>query len=78
MPRRTCLPGEFQMKRRHILAIVAALVLCGALFYLYAGHRTPAGQPPLAELIPQNFTTIETAFNAAQDDVRVVLLLSPT
>lgn len=69
---------KLQMNRRHIHAIVAALVLCGVLFYLSAGHQTPAGQPQLAELVPQNFITIEAAFNAAKDDVRVLLLLSPT
>jgi hypothetical protein len=66
------------MNRKYIFAIFAALVLGGVLFYLYAGHQTPEGQPPLANLIPQNFTTIETAFNAAKDEVRVLLLLSPT
>jgi hypothetical protein len=66
------------MNRKYILAIVAALVLCGVLFYFYAGHQTPEGQPPLADLVSQNFTTIETAFNAPKDDVRVLLLLSPT
>jgi hypothetical protein len=66
------------MNRKYVFAIVAALVLCGVLFYFYAGHQTPAGQPPLANLVPQNFATLETAFNAAKDDVRLLLLLSPT
>jgi hypothetical protein len=66
------------MTRKRILGIIAALVLFGALLYLYAGHQTPAGQPPLAELTAQNFTGIENAFNAAKGEVRVVLLLSPT
>jgi hypothetical protein len=74
MPRPTCWLGEL-MNRKRIFALVAAFLLCGGLFYFYAGHRTPSGQPPLAELNPHNFTAIESAFNAAKGDVRV---LSPT
>jgi hypothetical protein len=66
------------MNRKYIFAIVAALILCGVLSYFYTGHQTPEGQPPLANLVPQNFTALETVFNAAKDDVRVLLLLSPT
>jgi hypothetical protein len=66
------------MSRKRIVVIVAALVLCGVLFYFYLGHETPPGQPPLSELNPQNFTTIENAFNAAKTDGRILLLLSPT
>ena len=66
------------MTRKRILILIPALILCGALYYFYAGHQTPAGQPPLADLTPQNFTTLENAFNASNDDVRVLLLLSPT
>ena len=66
------------MTLKRILAIAAILVLGGALSYFYAGHQTPLGQPPLAELKPHNFTIIENAFNAAKDEVRVLLLLSPT
>ena len=66
------------MNRKRVFAIAAALLLCGVLFYLYGGHETPSGQPPLAELQAGNFAAIENAFNAAADDVRVLLLLSPT
>ena len=66
------------MSRKRIAAIVAALVLCGVLFYFSAGHQTPPGQPPLSELNPQNFTTIGKAFNEARADGRFLLLLSPT
>ena len=66
------------MNRKHVLAIAAALILCVAVLYFYAGHGTPAGQPALTELTPQTFTKLETAFNTAKDDVRVILLLSPT
>jgi hypothetical protein len=66
------------MSLKRITAIIAALILGAVLFYFYAGHQTPAGQPPLAELKSDNFTSIETAFNAAKNDVRLLVLLSPT
>jgi hypothetical protein len=66
------------MSRKRIIVIIAALVLGIVLLYFYAGHQTPAGQPPLAELKPANFTTIENAFNAAKNEVRLLVLLSPT
>jgi len=66
------------MNRKRVFAIVAALVLAAIGLYLYAGHETPAGQPPLTALTAQNFAAIGDAFNADKDSVRVLLLLSPT
>lgn len=66
------------MNQKRTIAIVAALVICGALFYFYAGHETPAGQPALAELASENFAALQTVFNAAKHETRVILLLSPT
>jgi len=66
------------MSRKRIFVLFVALVLAGGLFYFYAGHQTPPGQLPLFELTAQNFATIGEAFNGAKDDVRVLLLLSPT
>ncbi len=66
------------MNRKVIIITAAALALCGVLFYFYAGHRTPSGQPALAELTPSNFTSLENAFNTAKNEIRIVLLLSPT
>ena len=66
------------MSRKRIAGFLAALALCWVLVYLYAGHQAPPGQPPLADLNPQNFTTIENAFNGDNADGRILLLLSPT
>jgi hypothetical protein len=60
------------MTGKRILAVIAILVLGGALLRFDAGHQTPSGQPPLAELNPDKFTT---AFNTAKDEVRVLLFL---
>jgi hypothetical protein len=40
--------------------------------------RAPAGQPAIQNLTPQNVADIAHAFNAAQGDARVLVLLSPT
>jgi hypothetical protein len=66
------------MNRKHILAAISTIALAGALFYFYGGGQTPAGQPPLQKLSPQNVAEVKSAFNATKGDVRVLLLLSPT
>ncbi|MCU1258457.1 MAG: hypothetical protein JWO80_1342 [Bryobacterales bacterium] len=65
-------------RNRLLLIIVLLLAPLGAGLYFYGGTRTPAGQPPLAYLTPQNFAGLKTAFNDAKDDVRLLVLLSPT
>ena len=66
------------MKRKSILGALLALALIGALFHFYGGGPAPSGQPPLESLTPQNVSDLRNSFNAAKDDVRVLLLLSPT
>ena len=66
------------MKRKYILSGIVAVCLTGALAYFHGGSRAPSGQAPLRSLTPQNVAEIKNAFNAAQGDARVVLLLSPT
>ena len=77
MPPPVCSQGE-QVSRKQVLLIAAALLLSGALLYLYSGHQAPPGQPALAELTPENADSIRNAFNAAKGEVRLLLLLSPT
>ena len=66
------------MTRKTILPITAAVLLSAGLFYFYGGHAVPASQPALVTLTPQTLTTIQGAFNEAKDDVRLLVLLSPT
>src|SRR5262245_55989315 len=40
--------------------------------------QPPAGQPGLEILTPGNLAGVRMAFNAAKDEVRVMILLSPT
>ena len=66
------------MNRKYILLVVLALVLIGVAFYLYGGSEVPPGQPPLQSLTQQNVAEAGNSFNAAKDDVRVLILVSPT
>jgi hypothetical protein len=66
------------MSSRSIWGVIAAALLIAALVYFYGGSQAPAGQPPLESLTPQTAVAVKSAFNAAKDDVRVLLFLSPT
>jgi hypothetical protein len=66
------------MKVKYILGILAGVMLVAALVYFYGGNQVPAGQPPLESLTAQNVADVKNQFNSAKDDVRVLLLLSPT
>ncbi len=65
------------LKRKAIFGVLAAVLFAAGL-YFYGGSQVPAGQPPLQNLTAQNAAEFESEFNAAKDDVRVLLLLSPT
>jgi len=67
------------MKKSLQIAAAGAIALLLAIgWYLWGPAKTPAGQPPLVALTPENFDQFQTQFNEASDNVRVVLLLSPT
>jgi len=66
------------MRRKPILAGIVVLALAGALVYYYGGSSVPSGQAPLDRLTAQNQSDIRNAFNAARDDVRLLVFLSPT
>jgi hypothetical protein len=66
------------MKRSHLIIVCLAAIVAGGLSYFYAGSSVPPGQPPLMRLNAGNFSELRSAFNAAQDSVRVIALLSPT
>jgi hypothetical protein len=64
---------------RSIWAIVVAvaLAMAGGIFYLTRPGRTPAGQPPLVEIIAPP-AALQAEFNRTSSAVRIILLLSPT
>jgi len=60
-------------------AVVAlSFILPQAVVSLYGGYQTPPGQARLESLSPQNLAGIRGAFNSGQDQVRVLVFLSPT
>jgi hypothetical protein len=74
----TWCPGESMSRRNYIIGAVAALVVIFALVYFYGGSQTPATQPQLVRLTPENVAQVEAEFNAAREDVRLLVMLSPT
>jgi hypothetical protein len=66
------------MKRKYIINGAIGAVLLAALVYFYGGSQTPTGQPPLRSLSADNLSELKNEFNAAKNDTRVLLLLSPT
>ena len=66
------------MKRAYIVGAILVALLAAAGLYLYGGGQTPAGQPPLKNLSAQSVGEVKNEFNVAKEDVRVLLLLSPT
>lgn len=68
------------MSKRQKVALVSivAVLLIAAAWYQFGGHRTAPGQPPLAELHASSIDRLRADFNAATDQPRMILLLSPT
>ena len=58
-----------------LIGISVALVI---VWYLWLSKGTPPGQPPLTSLSQTNLDHFKNDFNAAGDEARLVLLLSPT
>ena len=64
------------MKRLSVAAAFLALLLTGAVVWTRLPARTPAGQPPLAELSTSE--AVRSEFNRLAGKTRVIILLSPT
>jgi len=60
-----------------LVSIIAVLMLAAA-WYQFGGHRTAPGQLPLAELNNASLEQLRADFNAAVDQPRMIVLLSPT
>ena len=66
------------MKRKYIINGAIGAIILAVLVYCYGGSQTPSGQPPLRSLTAENLSELKNEFNAAKNDTRVLLLLSPT
>jgi hypothetical protein len=66
------------MKRTWSVVLAAAVaVILGAVYLTRTGHA-PAGQPSLVEMNGSTLSALQDEFNRASDQLRVILLLSPT
>lgn len=67
------------MKRKGMIAASLAVTTVVLLFfYFFWGSSVPNGQQPLVRLNSSNIASIKEAFNASVNDVRVIVMLSPT
>ena len=66
------------MKKRAILAVVAAIVVLLAIVYAWGPSSVPAGQQPLVTLSQANWSEFAAAFDVDPNVPRMLLLLSPT
>ena len=64
-------------QKNFALAIVAVLLFIVGMA-LWGPSEAPPTQSPLFKLTSKNFSDFESAFDAAADSPRLVLLLSPT
>lgn len=65
------------MRFKKIAAGFVFLIALASLAYFYAASHAPLGQPSLRNLTA-NADEIKNQFNAAGNQTRVLLLLSPT
>jgi len=61
-----------------IAASLAVTTVVLLFFYFFWGSSVPNGQQPLIRLNNSNVASIKEAFNASANDVRVIVMLSPT
>jgi hypothetical protein len=66
------------MRRLTILFGAGAAVAAVVIWFALDRHVAPAGQPSLRQLDGATLGDFRQEFNQASDQVRVVLLLSPT
>lgn len=64
------------MKRIFLVAIVCAAL--GIAAYVYAGHSTPKGQPPMVSFSSDGPAPLKAVFNASASSIRIIVMLSPT
>jgi hypothetical protein len=76
-------PGAMSSLLLWLPAAVVAMSIffpqaASAVLYISGGNQSPPGQPSLSDITAQTESTLKTSFNAAGQDVRLLLFLSPT
>jgi hypothetical protein len=65
-------------RRRWIVLLAVAALLAFFVQTRFFTHNVPAAQPPLGFLDAASLETLRADFNRRADDVRIIVLLSPT
>lgn len=67
------------MKRSAIIVLAAllALLVLGAVYLSVPGH-VPEGQPALLQIDNQSLPELQADFDRTPDELRLILLMSPT
>ena len=66
------------LRPKHTVLLLVIVLAFVAYWYYWGSSRTPPGQPPLTSLTPNNLGQFKKAFNDKADQIRLVLLVSPT
>ena len=66
------------MKHRRRVLVLLFVAAVAALAWYASIPQVPAGQAPLVTVNAATMAELRTAFNRDADQVRVILLLSPT
>lgn len=68
------------MKRKLIILVISAAAIVPVIlfFYLFWGSTVPTGQQLLVRLNNENFASLKEEFNKSPNDIRVMVMLSPT
>ena len=64
--------------RKSIVFGLVGVVVAVFLAWRVLGHETPKGQAPLTNLTQDTLGKFESDFNKSNDEIRVLVLLSPT
>ena len=65
------------MRKSIVFGLIGAVVAT-FLAWRVLGHETPKGQAPLTSLTQDSLSKFESDFNKSDDEIRVLVLLSPT
>jgi hypothetical protein len=66
------------LKRSSLVVLIVIVAAAVAGQQQFGTHHAPSGQAPLVRLDAGSLETLRADFNAAQDSVRLIVLLSPT
>jgi hypothetical protein len=64
--------------RKSIVFGSIGVVVAAFLAWRVLGHETPKGQAPLTNLTQDTLGKFESDFNKSDDEIRLLVLLSPT